>query len=102
MLLDWTSSDVYKETCADMVPNLMYDFFSWITDAKSFKDFSISGENNICKHILKIISLCHCILALSKASNTQVTLTLALTLHHDTGSKQMIDILNSLGMCLIR
>ena len=59
----WFSSDVSKERCADMVPNFMYDFFSWIIDTKSFTDFSVSDENNNCKQNLKIISLCHCILA---------------------------------------
>ena len=95
----WISSDVSKERCADMVPNLMY-FFSWIIDTKSFTDFSVSDENNNCKQNLKIISLFHCILPLSKASYTPVTLALALTLHHHTGSSQLIEILNSLGMCV--
>ena len=52
------------------------------------------------KDDLAILTLCHILLSKTKKCFTPLSLALAITLHHDTGSKQLIDMLHSLGICV--
>lgn len=74
----------------------------------SFSGASMTKHNNItsCSDVevpksnLKTIAICHNLISQSQRMYTAMPLDLAIQVHHDFGSKNLIDLLHSLGHCV--
>lgn len=88
------------ESCASFVPNAVYDFVNWCITKKDFSDGRSCSDTGAQKDNLKVIALCHTVISHCQKVRTPLTLGLGLQIHHDFGSKQLIDTLYSLGYCV--
>ena len=91
------SSRIGIDPCAKFVPDLMYDFFMWLTDAASYSNVTRCGDDNASKTDIATISICHNIIAKSRNIRSPITLGLALYVHHEFGSRQLVQELHALG-----
>lgn len=89
--------DLDIKHCGDFVPDHLYNFINWCLDDKANQKVSSCTDNGNSKDNLKIISLCHTIIGLSQHVRTPIALGLGIHVHHNFGSRQLIEILNALG-----
>ena len=78
--------------CSNLIPNLLYNFFSWGTDNKKFVSFSLSDDLCHTKDDLTVIALCH--IALSQGNTTFTPPSLASAVNW-----QLLESFHSLGSC---
>uniref|UniRef100_UPI00358F875D uncharacterized protein n=1 Tax=Myxine glutinosa TaxID=7769 RepID=UPI00358F875D len=86
--------------CAEFVPNTLYDFIQWCTSEKSHTNVTSCGDEGVMKNNLRTIAICHNIISQSRRVYSTITLGLALQVHHELGSKHLIDMLHELGHCV--
>ena len=60
----------------------------------------VCSDVEVPKSNLKTIAICHNLISQSQRMYTAITLDLAIQVHHDFRSKNLIDILHSLGHCV--
>lgn len=86
--------------CAEFVPDAMYDFVQWCVNEKAYRNVTCCSDDDVLKNNLKTTAICHNIIAQSQHVFTTITLGLASQVHHQMGSKTMINLLYSLGHCV--
>uniref|UniRef100_UPI00358E6015 uncharacterized protein n=1 Tax=Myxine glutinosa TaxID=7769 RepID=UPI00358E6015 len=86
--------------CAEFVPNTLYDFIQWCTSEKSHTNVTSCSDESVMKNNLRTIAICHNIISQSRRVYSTITLGLALQVHHELGSKHLIDMLHELGHCV--
>jgi len=91
------SSKIAIDQCAEFVPDVLYDFMAWMTDSAAYKSVSNCSDFSLTKSSISTISICHEIIAKTRRIRTPITLGLGLYVHHEFGSKQLVQELNALG-----
>ena len=90
-------SKISIDQCAKFVSDFMYDFFSWLTDGTSYSNVTQCSDDNATKNDVATISICHDIIGKSRSIRSPITLGLALYIHHEFGSKQLLQELHAMG-----
>jgi hypothetical protein len=93
------SADISKKKCADFVPNVLYDFISWLVDDNSYKNVSSCSTESV-KTSVSTVSICHDIIGQCRNILTPVTLGLGVYIHHEFGSKKLVEELHAMGHCV--
>ena len=94
---EYEPSDQFQiEKCRSFVPNLLIDFISWCTSKHDFDNASGVAEGSTGNDLLRVLAICH-IISLSCSTHTPLSFGLGVQMHHDFGSKSLIDVLCSLG-----
>ena len=80
------------------VPNPLYDLIAWCTSQRDF-DGAVTFESvtDLSKIDFKVLAICHNLISLGCKTGTPITFSLGLRMHHEHGSKNLIDDLNSSG-----
>ena len=91
------SSKIAIDPCAQFVPNLLYDFIAWLTDSTSYSHVTRCTDDDIKKNNISTISICQNIIAKARSIRSPISLGLALYVHHEFGSKQLLEELHKLG-----
>ena len=97
---EYVGNDGVKiQTCREFVPDKLHDFVSWCTSAKNYEIVVSSSDKEADKKQpnLKVLSICHSIIALGRKVNTPMQLGLANQVYHESASKKLIELLSSLG-----
>ena len=89
------STSISVQQCAEYIPSLLYDFILWLTDTNAFT--TLSNCAKVQKNNLNAIAICHNIISRSRQVITPLTLGLGLYIHHETGSRHIVEDLHSLG-----
>ena len=84
--------------CRNEVPDALYDFIVWSTSARDYQNVTTTSEADVPD--LRVLAICHNIIALCQKVKTALTLGLALQVHHDVGSMHLVDVLHNLGHCV--
>ena len=92
-------ADTNIQKCAEFVPDPMYDFVQWCLNDKAYNNLASCSSEDVPKNNLKTIAICHNMISLNQSVFTAITLDLALHIHHEFGSRRLIDLLNSMGHC---
>ena len=95
-----SSMDIDVEQCRKYVPNKMYDFIMWCVNKTSFEKASSLCDELQPKNDLKIISMCHTLIHQCQQVRTPLSLGLAVRVHHNFGSRALIEELHALGYCV--
>ena len=93
-----SSFDINTTVCADYVPDILYDFVMWCVNIKAADDASSCLDGAMKKDNLKILNICHNLISQAQKVRSSITLGLAIRVHHDFGSKKLIDDLHALGI----
>ena len=91
------STEISKKKCAEFVPDVLYNFISWLTDANSYEDVSSCSNQPFDKSNMSIVAICHDLIGLSRSIVTPVTLGLGVYIHHEFGSRKLLDDLHAMG-----
>ena len=97
---EYVGSDGIKiEACRNFVLDVLYDFITWCTSWKDYENAISSSDVDANKKQpdLKVLSICHGIIAYSKMVKTPLQLGLAIKIYHDFGSKKLSELLHNLG-----
>jgi hypothetical protein len=94
------SEQLSLDHCSAFVPDLLYDFINWTIDEKAYTDVRRCNKEDAGKDNLGVISICHSLIAQKSRLPTPVTLGLAAVIHHEYGSRMLIEQLHSLGFCI--
>ena len=70
----------------------MYDFIAWCTSKECFDKAKRCVPSDV---DMRVLGICHNIIALSCGIQTPITFGLGVQLHHDHGSKELIELLSS-------
>lgn len=89
--------DLTEEECAKFVPDKLYDFVNWCVNHSDFYMLSSCSDEDVKKENLKVLSICQTIIAQSINAITPLTLAIGISLHHNFGSRQVVEQLSSLG-----
>ena len=92
-----SSTKISMKHCADYVPPKLYDFISWLLDEKKYNNVTDSLDGKMKANNLGVIALSHNIIAQSQRVRTPITLGLGLYVHHEFGSRRLVEQLNLLG-----
>jgi len=84
--------------CRSEVPDALYDFIVWSTSARDYQNVTTTNEADVPD--LRVLAICHNIIALCQKVKTALTLGLALQVHHDFGNMHLVDVLHNLGHCV--
>ncbi|CAM1154861.1 Uncharacterised protein g11448, partial [Pycnogonum litorale] len=84
--------------CRSEVPDALYDFIVWSTSARDYQNVTTTNEADVPD--LRVLAICHNIIALCQKVKTALTLGLALQVNHDFGSMHLVDVLHNLGHCV--
>ena len=80
------------------VPDSLYDFICWTTNDDAYDNVRSSRDTTAVSDAdLRILAICHNIIAHCRNIRTTLTLGLGLQMHHDVDSKKLIDVLHHLG-----
>ena len=85
-------------SCQDYVPHILYDSMNWCVDENAFTAVQKCEESS--KENLSIIAICQDIIAQCRQMRTPITLGLGIMLHHEFGSKALINELHAIGHCV--
>ena len=87
------------EKCKSFVPKSLLDFVSWCTSQEHFDNASSVSEREGCAdgNLLRVLAICHNIIGLFCSINTPIPFGLGIQMHHDFGSKALIEVLHSTG-----
>ncbi len=88
------SGDLNMQQCKNFVPETLYDFITWCTSKECFDKANHCGAGNA---DLRVLGICHNIIALSCNTQTPITFGLGVEMHHNHGSKELIELLSSVG-----
>ena len=88
------------EHCADFVPDQIYDFIQWCTSESAYEKITSCSDEGVMKNNLRTIAICHNLISHGCRQYSTITLGLALLVHHEIGSRHLIDILHELGHCV--
>lgn len=91
-----SSYQVKGKYCGEFVPDPLYDFVAWCVNKSAYMNVTSCVDTGV-KDNLKIISLCHGFVGECQGVHTPISLGLGIRIHHDFGSKQMINDLYALG-----
>ena len=91
------SGELDVEKCKSFVPSILIDFISWCTSKRHFNNASSVSECSSDSNLLRVLAICHNIIGLSCSTCTPISFGLGVQMHHDYGSKSLIDILHSTG-----
>ena len=83
--------------CSKYVPNILYDFVNWCVDSQAHREYQTCGDDPASNDNLCVIAICHDLIAQSCHIHTPITLGLAILIHHEFGSKTLIDELSAMG-----
>jgi len=91
------SSNLNTEQCKAFVPDTLYDFVAWSTSEDEYDNAAhcVPGKCN-----LRVLGICHSIIGLPWKTQTPITFGLGVQMHHDHGSKDLIEKLSSLGFSI--
>ena len=87
---EYVGSDGIKiEECRNFVLDVLLDFITWCTSWKDYENAISSSDVNADKKQpdLKVLSICHGIIAYSKMVKTSLQLGLAIKIYNNFGSK---------------
>jgi hypothetical protein len=85
------------ESCK-FIPHCLLNFIVWlVNDSRFYQENNYEGTLN--DILRKCISIAECVISLHKKQFTPFSVGLALQFHHEYGSKQLIETLNSYGFC---
>ena len=90
-----SSHDLSLKECSNFVPTDLYDFMTWCVNKSSY--LGVTSCAGGIKDNLKAISLSCSLIAGCQNITTPLSLGLGIRLHHDFGSKAVLDDLNALG-----
>ncbi len=97
----YVSSDrLSRLQCSKYVPNILYDFLNWCVDSHAHRDYQTCGDDPASKENLCVIAICHDLIRQSCHIHTPITLGLAILIHHEFGSKTLINELSAMGHCV--
>ena len=82
------------------MPNTLYDFVSWCVNADAFRKMQTCDEDPALKNNLSVITFCHDLIAQCCSRRTSITLGLGIMVHHELGSKALINKLHKMGHCV--
>ena len=91
------SGELDVEKCKSFVPSILIDFISWCTSKRHFNNASSVSEYSSDSNLLRVLAICHNIIGLSCPTCTPISFGVGVQMHHDYGSKSLIDILHSTG-----
>lgn len=86
--------------CSEYVPNTLYDFVNWCVNAGAFKKVQTCDEDPSLKNNTSVITFCHDLIAQCCSRRTPITLGLGIMIHHEFGSKALINKLHMMGHCV--
>jgi len=97
----YVSSDhLSRLQCSKYVPNILYDFVNWCVDSHAHRDYKTCDDDPASKDNLCVIAICHDLIGQSRHIYTPITLGLAILIHHEFGSKTLINELSAMGHCV--
>ncbi len=97
----YVSSDrLSRLQCSKYVPNILYDFLNWCVDLHAHRDYQTCDDDPASKENLCVIAICHDLIGQSCHIHTPITLELAILIHHEFGSKTLINELSAIGHCV--
>ncbi len=97
----YVSSDrLSRLQCSKYVPNILYDFLNWCVDLHAHRDYQTCDDDPASKENLCVIAICHDLIGQSCHIHTPITLELAILIHHEFGSKTLINELSVIGHCV--
>ena len=80
------------------VPNALYNFIAWCTSKKDFDEaVTYDSMTDLGKSALKVLAICHNLISLHCRIGTPMTFSLGVRMHHEHGSKELIEDLSSIG-----
>lgn len=89
------SGDLNVEKCKNFVPETLYDLIAWCTSKECFDNVTrCSGSSDA---DMRVLGICHSIISWSCKTHTPITFGLGVQMHHDHGSKELIDVLSAVG-----
>ena len=96
----YVSSDrLSRLQCSKYVPNILYDFMNWCVDSSAHRDYQTCDDDPSLKDNLCVIAICHDLIAQCCHIHTPITLGLSILIHHEFGSKTLINELSAMGHC---
>ncbi|XP_035987004.1 uncharacterized protein LOC118560224 [Fundulus heteroclitus] len=103
MSANWppTSEDLNISSARKIVPIELYNLLAWCIGVSD--ELTLSNMVNVSEEVdLRLLSICQDIIYLSSKGRNQTpkSLTLGLTLHHLTGSFQVVHMVSKLGHCV--
>lgn len=92
------SGNINLSAAKAFVPNPLYDFIAWCTSKKDF-DGAVTYDSvtDLSKTDFKVLAICHNLISLGCKIGTPITFSLGVRMHHEHGSRDLIDDLNSSG-----
>ncbi len=97
----YVSSDrLSRLQCSKYVPNILYDFLNWCVDSHAHRDYQTCDDDPASKENLCVIAICHDLIGQSCHIHTPITLGLAILIHHEFGSKTLLNELSAMGHCV--
>ena len=91
------SGDLNLQQCKTFVPEALYDFIAWCTSKDCFDGAKHCVSTDADMRVLRI---CHSIISQSCKTQTPITFGLDVQVHHDHGSRELIDVLSNVGHCI--
>ena len=90
-------TEIDQTSSQEFIPTNLNKFIMWLVDPKSYgsTEYTSSVDNQ-----RKVTAISECIIHVSQNVTTPLHLGLAIQIHHDFGSRQLIDILHSYGYCV--
>ena len=88
------SGDLNIQQCKKFVPDTLYNFIYWCTSKEWFEDARHCEPSDT---DMRVLGICHGIIASSCRIQTPITFGLGVEMHHGHGSKEIIDLLSYLG-----
>ncbi|KAL7379980.1 hypothetical protein ABVT39_009485 [Epinephelus coioides] len=86
--------------CSKYVPDTLYDFVNWCVSSDAFRKVQSCNEDPALKDNLSVITFCHDLIAQCCSRRTPITLGLGIMIHHEFGSKALINKLHMMGHCV--
>jgi hypothetical protein len=91
-------SEVSQAHSVDLVPPSLALFIQWLMDKHAYESLTSAYEPTQAMK-RKSLAVAECILHTSQNSVTPLHIGLAIQLHHECGSRRLIDTLSSYGFC---
>lgn len=90
------SAEIVTSSCQDFVPVQLLEFISWLVHEQSFHmgvmDTRVSHTTTT-----QCTAICHTIIGASRCILTPITLGLGIYIHHEYGSKRLLQDMHTLG-----
>ena len=86
--------------CSKYVPDILYDFVNWCVSPHAFKKVLTCNDDPATKDNIRVITFCHELIAQCCNIRTPITLGLGVMIHHEFGSKAIINKLHTMGHCV--